>query len=230
MSTATAPITDKATRATQLRSEAAALTREVTELKEKLEIAQRTLGVLQEKRQKFTEDAGRGRTLKPGEIAALNVAIDEAMIPVEGLTNAVKSKEAALDTVRDSLATLDYELGIESQRGARQARFDALEKQGIEAAARIAEKLRALIQDDLPTFDVVRTALNTEFVDAGGMLNGGMLTGEAIPARELIHSLEAGFRDGSYLKVEREMLRAGFIDAGETGLSFLVKTLRAPRS
>src|ERR1035438_2199331 len=109
MATATA-LTRKRDQAIQLRAEVQTLGQDVAKLREKLEIAQRALGALQDKRQKFTEDAATGRDPQKGAIAALNVAIDEAQIPFDGLTAAVRTKEGQFAQTRDALATLEREI------------------------------------------------------------------------------------------------------------------------
>jgi chromosome segregation ATPase len=166
MATATT-ITSKAEHASQLRTESAALTKELEQLKEKLEISRRALTVLQEKRQKLTEDAAHGQQPKPGAISALLAEIAEAQIPFEGLTALVNGKQAALEQMRGTLQTLESELARESQQAARQARFNSLQAKGGEVTARISEKLRSLIEVDLVEFDAVRDALTLEFINVG---------------------------------------------------------------
>jgi chromosome segregation ATPase len=226
MSTATAPIISKKDQAAQLRDQEGALGKEVTQLKEKLERASGALAVLQSKRDDFTKDAVSGRTPKAGAVAALSVAIDEAEIPVEGLSAALGTKQAALDQVSGTLRELEHEISTEAQREARQARLDVLKKQASEAGERIAEKIRTLLEEDLPALDAARNALTVEFI--GGRASA-LVTPEATAARKIIHHVEQIIFDGPELRHARVMARAGWQPCGEAGLSFTVQTLRPPR-
>jgi hypothetical protein len=224
----TAPAIAKTEQAEQLRGQVRTLTLELTELRSKLAHASGALAILNDKKQKFTEDATLGQTPKPGAIAALNVQIDEVEIPFNGFSAAVRTKEAALNQTRESLVTLDREIAIEAQQEARRARFDALGKQGHEVTARIAEKIRALVEDDLPALDQVRDSLTRDFVNVGGILNAGPVGPEAQAARALLHELgQCTFMDGGFLAVERRLLRAGWQPSGSVELT--LRSLRPPK-
>jgi chromosome segregation ATPase len=220
------PITSKSEQANRLRTESAALTKELAQAKEKLEISQHALAALQDKRRKLTEDVARGQQLKTGVIAALHAEIAEAQIPSEGLTALVNEKQARLDQVRSTLQTLESELAHEAQQAARQSRFASLRAQGGEVSARIAEKLRGLIEDDLPALDQVRDSLTSEFVNTG-RLNAQMIDPEVTAARQFIRHLEGHFFDGSFLRAERALLRQGWTVRGDIELR--IKNLKPPR-
>ena len=223
MATATA-ITDKRARASQLRSETTTLNDELTQASRKLDTARRALGALESKRVKFTEAAAAGNPPKPADVAALNTEISTAQISVDGLAAAVSGKQTALDAIRAQLETLGREIALEDQQEARRARFDALTKQATEAADRISEKLRSLIEEDLVAFDHARDLLVTEFI--GGQYSTA--TGpEVTDARAVINKLKGQFFNGPFLAVTRRLLRAGWTERGD--LAFEIKNLRLPR-
>jgi chromosome segregation ATPase len=224
MSTAIAPaVISKNDQAAQLREKARTLTAELTELRSKLAHASGALAILNDKRQKFVTDAAAGKQPKPGAIATLTAEISDAQIPVEGLTAAVRTKEGQLAQTRSALETLDREIAIEAQHVARNARYQALEKEITDAATLIDDDLRGLIEDHLPAFDAARDALTTEFVGQFAEVTGP----EGRAARELIHRLEAGWRDGSFLRTSRKLLRAGWQERGD--IVFEIKNLRPPK-
>jgi hypothetical protein len=226
MSTSAQAVISKNDQATQLREQSRRLAAELVDLRAKFAHASGALTVLEEKRRVIAEEIADGKAQKSGS-ADIHAKIADAKLPVEVLQKRVSEKESALNQTRSALETIEYELKIQAQQVARKARFDMLATDLEEAAARIGGILHALVAVDLPAFDGARQALTAEFISQPG---ADPANAEGREARELIHRVEAGFRDGSYLKVERELLRAGFVDAGETGLSFLVKTLRPPRN
>ncbi len=229
MATATAPITDKSARATQLREQSRALNQELNDLRAKLAHASGALAILNDKRQKFVTNAAAGRDPKPGAVAALNVALDEAQIPFDGLTAAVRAKEGQLAQTKSALETLNREIAIEEQQAARSARYQELEKEGRDIAERISVKLRALIEDDLPAFDRVRDSLVAEFINVGGVLNVGAVGPEAQRALSLLGELKGQFFDGPYLAVERRLRRANPSWQERGDLVFEIKNLTPPK-
>jgi chromosome segregation ATPase len=220
----TATITDKAARASQLRSEAHALTGEIQQLKKKLAEASGALAVLETKRDELAQEIADGKSQKPGALAALHADIATARMPVEVLQKRVSQTQTALDQTRSALESLDREIALDAQRAARQARFDELGQQGRKIATRIGEHLRALLQEDLPAFDAVRDALLHEFV--GGRF-GADVGPEANVARALIHDFEGSLRDGPFLRIERKLLREGWQPRGD--LVFEIKNLQPPK-
>lgn len=227
MSTATAPASSKTEEASRLRADVASLTKEVTQLGEKLALAQRTLGALHEKRRELGEAIADGKPQKSTS-AEIHAKILEAELPVSALQNRLTEKQHALDGARTALENLSREIALEEHRTARQTRFDALKVQGGYVAARIAEKLRALLEEDLPAFDAVRDTPVREFINVNGLLNTEIAgTPETSAARALLRELKASFFDGPYLRHERALLRVGWEPHGD--LVFQVKNLRPPK-
>ena len=227
--TVVAAIADKRARASQLRSEALTINDELTQASRKLETARRALGSLESKRLKFTEAAADGNPPKPADVATLNTEISTAQISVDGLTTVLNGKQAALDTIRANQETLGREIAIEENQEARRARFEELAKQGHGLVAVINEKIRALIEDDLPALDLVRDSLANEFVNVGGRFNMEQNDPEVSRARGLLHQLgQMAFMDGSFLAVERRLLRSGeWTERGDIQLP--IKNLKRPR-
>jgi len=220
MATATVAITDKGARASELRAQVATLTKELAQSKEKLELAQRTLGSLQEKRHKFTEDAAAGKQPKPGAVAALTVEIAEAEIPVEGLTRAVGEKQATLAQVSDSLAGLEREISLEARKTDRIEEVNALAAKGAEISARINAKLAEILEQDFPAFDEVRKSLRPFTFDLESRELADL-------ARSADHAMAGAFMDGSFVAVERRLLRQGWTVKGD--ISLTIQNLRPPR-
>ena len=221
MATATA-LTSKRDQAIQLRAEAQALDQDVAKLREKLEIAQRALGALQDKRQKFTEDAAAGRDPKPGAIAAVNVAIDEAQIPFDGFTAAVRTKEGQLAQAREALAVLDREISIQANLAARIEEVKALAAKGAGITALINDML-AQIERELAALGEVRKSLSPfTFAGAESQELAGL-------ARAAIHATgQEAFMDGSFLSAERRLLREGWTVRGD--ISLTVQNLAPPKT
>jgi chromosome segregation ATPase len=223
MSTATAPVvTSKSERASELRTEVQSLTGELQQLRKKLAETAGNLALLEDRRRVMAEEIADGKPQKSSS-AEIHAKIDEAQLPVGVLQKRVNEKQVALDTVRANLETLNREIAIEAQAAARRARFQELEKEINEAAVLIGENIRALVEDDLPRFDAARDALTTEFVGQFAEVTGP----EGRAARELIHRLEAGWRDGSFLRTSRKLLRAGWQERGD--IVFEIKNLRPPK-
>jgi DNA repair exonuclease SbcCD ATPase subunit len=225
---ATAPsITTKSEQASRLRAKVSSFTTEIEQLQQKLETARRELDRYQSKRDELAEAIADGKPQRSTS-AELHAKIVKAQLPVEALQKRLAEKQSALDHTRTALETLNHEIALEERLAARQARFDALAKQGGYVAMRIAEKLRALLEEDLPAFDAVRDALTREFINVNGQLNAEIAgSPEASLARAVMHELEASFQDGPYLKIERQLLRQGWEPRGD--LVFQIKNLRAPK-
>lgn len=213
-------VVNKAEQALQLRAESQSLGKEVSELQLRLETAERARESLQEKRRRLAE-AG-----KPGGVE-LHAAIADAEAQLEVLRGRLTRKRRALDAARGEVDSLDWEIEREARLAARKARIEDLESQGIAVCSRIAEKIRALIEEDLPAFDAVRDLLAQEFIHRDGVFNAADNDVEANAARALIHKLERHWMDGSFLATERTLLRGGWQVRGDVVLE--IKNLRPPK-
>jgi predicted nucleic acid-binding Zn-ribbon protein len=214
MATAAA-ITDKAVRASELRTQIITLGQEITNLRERLEQASRTLGQLQEKRQRFTEEAARGKQPKVSEVADLNAALDQAQLPVDGLTPLLSSKQAAVAGARDSLASLEREIFLEAQRAAQIEEVKGLAEKGMECAQGVNTELGKIIVA-LTVYDELRRSLG-QFIGPDPELTG--------IARGTLAAMQGAWNDGSFLREERKLLREGYTPGG---VEFVVRSLRKP--
>lgn len=215
MATAVSTIS-KTEQAAQLRAEAAALDKEISQLKAKLEHARRRSGELQDKRKAMEQEAARGQQPKPGAVATLLTELAEAQLPVDGLTPVVAEQQAKLTAVRETLAILDRALSIEAQQQALQRRFDSLKKKGGEVVPQISASIRRLLEL-LAEWDQIRDALRLEFSDSD----------KTDAARELLRAYGEQLWDRSAPRVESEMLKEGFVIRGD--LQFMVHNLTPPK-
>ena len=197
------------------------MTNEIADLRGKLDAAQKQLGLFEVQRTKLAERAAEGET--PKGSAELHDKIDAARLPVEVLQGKLATRQRELETAQGQLRDIEHEISIEAAQARREARFSELESAGREAAGRIAEHIRALLEDDLPAFDAVGRALTVEFV---GLLSASH-TPEATRARHLIASLIETWQDGSFLRAEHKLRREGWVDGD---LELNIRSLRPPRS
>lgn len=223
MATGIAAVTSKSEQADQLREQAQALSKEVAQLTAKLAAGQQTLAALQDKRRELAEAAADGKPQKHTS-AEIHAQIAEATLPVEVLQNRLAEKRARLHAVRGELDQFNRDIAIEAQQAARRERFDALKKQGGEAAARITATLRVLVEKDLVELDGVRDALLNEFV--GGRFSDA-INPEVTAARGVIHALEGAFFDGSRLGITRALLKQGWTERGD--LKLTIENLTPPQ-
>jgi chromosome segregation ATPase len=221
MATGTAPIMNEAAQANEIRAQIRTTGQELTELRSKLARASGALAILNDKKQKLTQDAAAGRDPKPGTVTALNVAIDEASIPFDGLTAAVRTKEAALNQTREALAALEYDISIQTQKAARVEEVKTLAAKGAGITARINEML-AQLEQELAALGEVRKGLTPfTFAAAESQELAGL-------ARAAIHATgQEAFMDGSFLAAERRLLLEGWTVQGD--ISLTVQNLTSPK-
>lgn len=216
MSTATALTASKSERASQLRAEIAALTKDVSQLQPKFEAAQRNLGALQDRRRELAESG------KPG--GELHLKIADAEAQVEALRAPVTQKQGALESARASLETVTREIRFDEEKAVRLARLESLGKQGHAAVARINESIRRLLQEEFVAYDAVRDALLNEFI---GGATSTAVGPEPNAARALLHEFQGVLMDGAFLRVERALRRDGWEPRGDVELT--IANLRPPR-
>lgn len=205
-----ARVTSKTEEAAKLRSQVGTLTKEVSEIEGRLQKAQASLSDVQSERNALAIAAADG---SPQKSRGIHERIADLEMPVSVLQNRLLEKQSALNQARRTLETLEFEIANEARRAAREARFAELKQQGEQAAARINEKVRSLLTEDLPTLDDVRDSLIREFSGS--------------PSRSLVRELTATLRDGSFLREERRLLRDGWTVRGDIRLD--VQNLRAPK-
>jgi chromosome segregation ATPase len=235
MATATAAVTSKSEQASQLRAEAQPFENEVSQLTAKLEVAQRTLGALTDKRRKLAEDAAHGRQAKPGAVTTIEAEIAEAKIPVEGLTTLLAERQTRLDAIRGALANLETEIAEESARQKRiddfEERFKVLEATGMGRARLVSDRLRQFIGLDLVQYDAIRATLHRELIalatPQGHPASDALELELAGRLRKLLHDMESEIWDGSFIRATRELLRAGWKERGD--VRFEIVNLEPPR-
>ncbi len=204
MATTAPAITSKSEQATQLRASVQVFTREIQQLEKQLAEKSGVIAQLEEKKRVLAEAAANGKQSKPGAIATIHAEIAEAQAPVEVLQKRLSEKQGALDTAQTALESLDREIVAEARQAAFQARFSELKQELTVSAAVICEKVRSLVEEDLPRFDFARDAMTREIV--GGQF-AEMTTAEGHEARALIHASMQSWMDGSRLAVTRRLLQ-----------------------
>jgi chorismate mutase len=200
-------------RASEIRIQVVTLGQELAKLREKLDIAQRSLAPLKSKRDALAEELADGKPHKSTVGAEIHAAIATANIPVEVLQKRVSEKEVALDSARDSLASLEREISIEANLAARIGEVKALAGKGAGIAARINEML-AQLEQELAALGEVRKGLAPfTFAGAESLELAGL-------ARAAIHATgQEAFMDGSFLASERRLLREGWTVRGDISLT-----------
>jgi len=229
MSSSAAITTDKGTHAAELRTEAATLTKELAQAKEKLEIASKPLAGLESKRDELAAALADGKGVKLNAVAEIRAAIETAELPLKILRSRVTEKETALSQVRTNLAAIEREISIDAAKQARTHRFNELATRLRGVTGEVAELFQLLIESKLPELDSAVRDLTAEFVNVGGMLNTGF-TPESNAARAEIQNAVTELWDGAFLRAERARLRQGWQPRGEGPLGqFVVRTLVPPR-
>ena len=152
----------------------------------------------------------------PQKSRGIHERIADLEMPVSVLQNRLLEKQSALNQARRTLETLEFEIANEARRAAREARFAELKQQGEQAAARINEKVRSLLTEDLPTLDDVRDSLLREFSGS--------------PSRSLVRELTATLRDGSFLREKRRLLRDGWTVRGDIRLDVQTSAQKSERA
>jgi chromosome segregation ATPase len=177
---------------------------------------------LESKRDALAQELADGKPQQKSSVfAELHAAIATAKLPVEVLQKRISDKEAVLASTRDSLASLERDISIETQKAARIEEVKALAAKGAGITARINEML-AQFEQELAALSEVRKSLSPfTFAVAESPELAGM-------ARAAIHATgQEAFMDGSFLAAERRLLREGWTVRGD--ISLTVQNLRPLR-
>jgi hypothetical protein len=159
---------------------------------------------------------------KPGKARELAISIAEIELRIEGLSTLVAEKRAAITPVTIELRQVQE---AEAQR-LRVVRFETLKANGTEIVSRLAEKLRALVQDDLPAFDVVRDSFNREFPRHlfNGQPSGDLLSHTA---EQLLSEWNSTLCDGPVPRIRQKLLAQGWEPRHEFWVE--IRNLRPPK-
>jgi hypothetical protein len=224
-----APAVSKKEEGILLRTQAAALDKEIVQLTSKLATAQAALDRLESRRRELAEAAADGKP--QASTADLHAKIADAKMPIEVLQNRLSEKQAARNQVGATLDVLEREIQAEKYEASRRAHVDALTKKAPEVAAEITAALSALITTKLSAYDAIRRQLG-DIVNAGILPNlqpAPGLDGElAAQARIALAAMQSELFDGAVLRAERKLLREGYEPLPDPEL--VIRPMRPPRN
>jgi chromosome segregation ATPase len=172
---------------------------EITHVKKQLAVSRSDMGQLQAKKADLMEGIlhGKESNAKAEELAAL---IGQAEMVIGGMIEILGPKENLLAGLREDLNKLGAEQSREEQAANRKRKLAELQAAVLAAGHSIAEDVAKLIERDLPEYHAAQEAL----------LGFAMTPAESADARATIAEAKNLWADASFLRRERELLRAGW--------------------